>query len=73
MPYRGTNAKRNVVHDKSTATIRSGSRDNFLSEKIESILKSNTYDEICINAHKSVKDFTWDAFIEKIKIEINKL
>ncbi len=35
MPYRGTNAKRNVVHDKSNATIRSGSRDNFLSEKKE--------------------------------------
>lgn len=35
MPYRGTNAKRNVVHDKSRATIRSGSRDNFLNEKKE--------------------------------------
>ncbi len=35
MPYRGTNAKRNVVHDKSRATIRSGSRDNFLAEKKE--------------------------------------
>lgn len=35
MPYRGTNSKRNVVHDKSSATIRSGSRDNFLLEKKE--------------------------------------
>ena len=35
MPYRGTNAKRNVIHDKSRGTIRSGSRDHFLTEKKE--------------------------------------
>ena len=35
MPYRGTNSKRNVVHDKSRGTIRSSSRDHFLSEKKE--------------------------------------
>lgn len=35
MPYRGTNAKRQVVHDKSRGTIKSGSRDHFLSEKKE--------------------------------------
>lgn len=35
MPYRGTNSKRNVVHDKSRGTIKSGSRDHFLNEKKE--------------------------------------
>ena len=35
MPYRGTNAKRNVVHDKSRATIKSVSREHFLNEKKE--------------------------------------
>lgn len=35
MPYRGTNAKRNVIHDKSTGTIRSTSRDHFFEEKKE--------------------------------------
>ncbi|GAB6109346.1 hypothetical protein [Fusibacter bizertensis] len=35
MPYRGTNSKRNVVHDKSRGTIKSSSRDHFLSEKKE--------------------------------------
>ncbi|HAS72588.1 MAG TPA: hypothetical protein DCS67_00415 [Clostridiales bacterium UBA8960] len=35
MPYRGTNSKRNVVHDKSRGTIRSSSREHFLNEKKE--------------------------------------
>ncbi len=30
MPYRGTNAKRNVVHDKSRGTIREQAREHFL-------------------------------------------
>lgn len=35
MPYRGTNSKRNVVHDKSRGTIKSSSREHFLNEKKE--------------------------------------
>lgn len=35
MPYRGTNTKRNVVHDKSRGTIKDTSRDHFLAEKKE--------------------------------------
>ncbi|MBE0449543.1 MAG: hypothetical protein IBX70_01735 [Clostridia bacterium] len=35
MPYRGTNTKRNVVHDKSRGTIREESRAHFLNEKKE--------------------------------------
>lgn len=35
MPYRGTNSKRNVVHDKSRGTIKDTSRDHFLAEKKE--------------------------------------
>ena len=35
MPYRGTNAKRNVIHDKSSGTIKSKSREHFLNEKKE--------------------------------------
>lgn len=35
MPYRGTNTKRNVVHDKSRGTIKNTSRDHFLAEKKE--------------------------------------
>lgn len=35
MPYRGTNAKRNVVHDKSRGTIREQAREHFLQEKKE--------------------------------------
>ncbi len=35
MPYRGTNAKRHVVHDKSNGTIREEARNHFLAEKKE--------------------------------------
>ncbi|MBM7562588.1 hypothetical protein [Fusibacter tunisiensis] len=35
MPYRGTNAKRNVVHDKSRGTIREQARAHFLNEQKE--------------------------------------
>ncbi len=35
MPYRGTNSKRNVVHDKSRGTIREEARAHFNSEKKE--------------------------------------
>lgn len=35
MPYRGTNAKRKVVHDKSKGTIPETSRKHYLSERKE--------------------------------------
>ncbi|MGX8795411.1 hypothetical protein ACR6HW_04800 [Fusibacter sp. JL298sf-3] len=35
MPYRGTNSKRNVVHDKGRSTIREESRAHYFAEKKE--------------------------------------
>lgn len=35
MPYRGTNAKRQVIHDKSRGTLRESARDHYLGEKKE--------------------------------------
>lgn len=35
MPYRGTNSKRNVVHDKARSTIKSSSRTHYLHERKE--------------------------------------
>lgn len=35
MPYRGTNAKRQVVHAKSKNTLRDGAKNHYHSEKKE--------------------------------------
>ena len=35
MPYRGTNAKRQVVHSKSKNTLRDGAKNHYHSEKKE--------------------------------------
>ncbi|GAU77058.1 hypothetical protein [Fusibacter sp. 3D3] len=35
MPYRGTNAKRQVVHAKSKNTLRDGAKDHYHFEKKE--------------------------------------
>ena len=39
---------------------------DLLCASIRKILNHPSYDTLCINAHESVKDFTWDDYIDKI-------
>ncbi|HEY8781724.1 glycosyltransferase [Flavobacterium sp. UBA6046] len=45
--------------------------DILIEQKILKILNDKSYRDLCINAHNSVKEFTWDAYVDKIikKIE----
>jgi len=38
----------------------------IIKEKIEEIFKQESYKEMCIKAHESVKDFSWDNYVEKM-------
>ena len=44
-----------------------------LSQKIESILNSESYERICAKAKELVNEFTWDSYIDKMMLEIKKL
>lgn len=39
---------------------------DLLCANIKSILNHKSYHTLCINAHESVKDFMWDAYIDKM-------
>jgi glycosyltransferase involved in cell wall biosynthesis len=43
----------------------------LIEQKILKILNDKSYRDLCINAHNAVKEFTWDAYVDKIikKIE----
>jgi glycosyltransferase involved in cell wall biosynthesis len=47
--------------------------NSLLSEKIESLLKNESYEQICVNANKLVSEFTWSSYIDKILNEIIQL
>lgn len=47
--------------------------NSFLAKKIESIFEDKSYHRICINANKLVKKFTWESYIDKLLLEIEKL
>lgn len=47
--------------------------NSFLAKKIESIFEDKSYNQICINANKLVKNFTWESYIDKLLLEIEKL
>jgi len=44
-----------------------------LPNKIEYIFKSKSYQNLCINAKELVKAFSWDAYIDKMIIQIKSL
>lgn len=44
---------------------------DLLCANIKNILNHKSYHTLCINAHESVKDFTWGAYIDKM-LEIMK-
>lgn len=56
MPYRGVNAKRNTVHDKSRATLREGARTHFMMEKKE-------HDHELQSAIKDIKRLLNEGFV----------
>ncbi len=37
-----------------------------VATKIATLTHADNYKSLCINAHKAVKDFTWDAYIDKV-------
>lgn len=56
MPYRGINAKRNTVHDKSGATIREEAKAHFMNEKKE-------HDHEFQTAVKTIKKLFNEGFV----------
>lgn len=45
----------------------------FINEAILSIMNSDRYRNLCLNAHNAVKDFTWDAYMKKLVQKIEEL
>lgn len=44
----------------------------LIEEGILKILNNSSYESLCVNAHKSVEDFTWDAYIDKLIVKIEE-
>lgn len=44
-----------------------------LANEIKSILENNNYNQLCINAHLAVRDFTWNNYIDKFLEQLKKL
>lgn len=47
--------------------------NTLLAKKITTLFENENYLETCINAHNSVKDFTWDSYIDKFLFEVEKI
>jgi glycosyltransferase involved in cell wall biosynthesis len=45
----------------------------LLCSKISSIFENTSYESLCINAHESVKNYTWSSYIDKILDRINAI
>ncbi len=45
----------------------------ILAEKIEYVICHNSYDQLCINAHNSVKGFGWNSYIDKLILKIEEI
>ena len=43
-----------------------------LAEAIEQIIDDKHYEQICINSHNAVKDFTWDSYIDKVIVKMEE-
>lgn len=39
---------------------------SVLAKNIEAIFNSGDYENMCLNAHERVKDYTWDNYVDKI-------
>lgn len=46
---------------------------NLIEDKISKILNTTTYNSLCSNSHSSVKEYTWDAYIERMIRKIESL
>lgn len=44
----------------------------LIVEKIETLIKEEFYERLCYNAHHSVKEFTWESYIEKVVGKIDE-
>ena len=45
---------------------------NLLCSLIKNILENESYEQLCINAHNSVKDCTWSSYIDKMMKKIQE-
>lgn len=45
---------------------------DLLCNNIKKILNNKLYNDLCLNAHKSVKGFTWDNYIDKMLVKIKE-
>ena len=66
MPYRGTNAKRNVIHDKSSGTIKSKSREHFINEKKEHEHEFALAKELITKFHNDGYHYEKTEHLEKV-------
>ena len=41
-----------------------------LATSILSIFNADNYDELCLNAHNRVKDYTWDNYVERLLADV---
>lgn len=59
--------------DISFGTYCEDNEPDKLKYLIRKILVCQTYKELCLNAHNSVKEFTWGSYIDKILAYIGKV
>jgi len=45
----------------------------LIKSKILDILQHESYQQLCINANNAVKDFTWDAYVDKMVEKIEEI
>ena len=45
---------------------------DLLCAMIKKVIKDESYEIMCVNAHNSVKSYAWDSFIDKVLIKIKE-
>ena len=45
----------------------------LIEKKITEILTSPSYQQLCLNAHAAVKEFTWDTYMDKVITKIEEV
>ncbi|QSJ18624.1 glycosyltransferase [Nostoc sp. UHCC 0702] len=45
----------------------------LLCSKISNVFENESYESLCINAHKSVENYTWSSYIDKLLVRIDAL
>ena len=46
---------------------------SLIKNKISSILQNKSYKQLCLNANTAVRDFTWDAYVDKMVEKIEEI